>query len=380
MVKQQKVSRLEETNFSTYNLREAFINTNVEYLAALRDQALFNNYGIQVLIKIPAEDNEDILKENYVDEYSNFTNTNWIETTETVLPLFKEYRQALSDNGMQADGTDSNLALEVIIPTKLHLPRNSRIVFNEYDNKEFKIAREWMVLGTIQKQLSDTKTYSRIAHCVPARQGTTENVETKEHTIWFDNECGYLEHVETLRAQLTIWFLRNCIDNSKLKKVLSDEIQEQIPDYPQYNEQISGLVYYDTRPLHILNSGKGFKVGDKFPVIKDGKQVEIFINEAGEKLPLEIEVTGVSNVDGSLKSFILNTEKGYTEFDNDTLVVQFGNIEQFKANVEIKSIPWTIDTLQETLSANEVLNPKYLNPYEIDTVFKAKRIAINVFN
>ena len=82
-----------------------------------------------------------ILKENYVDEYSNFTNINWIETTETVLPLFKEYRQALSDNGMQADGTDRNLALEVIIPTKLHLPRNSRIVFNEYDNKEFKIAR-----------------------------------------------------------------------------------------------------------------------------------------------------------------------------------------------------------------------------------------------
>ena len=119
---------------------------------------------------------------------------------------------------------------------------------------------------------------------------------------------------------------------------------------------------------------------NNFPVIKDGKQVEIFINEAGEKLPLEIEVTGVSNVDGSLKSFILNTEKGYTEFDDDTLVVQFGNIEQFKANVEIKSIPWTIDTLQETLSANEVLNPKYLNPYEIDTVFKAKRIAINVFN
>ena len=88
MVKQQKVSRLEETNFSTYNLREAFINTNVEYLAALRDQALFNNYGIQVLIKIPAEDDEDILKENYVDEYSNFTNINWIETTETVQKVY----------------------------------------------------------------------------------------------------------------------------------------------------------------------------------------------------------------------------------------------------------------------------------------------------
>ena len=380
MVKEQKVSRLKETDFSTYNLREAFINPHVEYLAALRDQALFTNYGIQVLIKIPAADNEDLLKENYVDEYSNFTNTNWIETTETVLPLFKEYRQALSDNGMQADGTDSNLALEVAIPTKLHLPRNSRIIFNEYDNKEFKIAREWMVLGTIQKQLSDTKTYTRIAHCVPARQGTIENIETKDYTIWFDTECGNLEKIKDLRAQTTIWFTRNCINKDKIRRIFADEIQEQVLDYPQYNEQISELVYYDTRSIHIVNSGKGFNIGDRFPVIKDGKRVEVFINEKGDKIPLEIEVLSVSNIDGSLKSYKLNIEKGYTEFDNDTLVVQFGNIEQFKATVELISVPWTADVLQETLNTSEISNPKYLTPYTMETVFVAKRVAINVFS
>jgi hypothetical protein len=235
-----------------------------------------------------------------------------------------------------------------------------------------------MVLGTIQKQLSDSKTYSRIAHCVPARQGTTENIETNEHTIWFDWDCGNIEHVNTIRAQGIIWFEKSRINGMYVRKVLSDEIQEQIPDYPQFNEQISTLVYYDTRPIHIINSGKGFKVGDKYPVMANGKQVEVFISETGEKLPLEITVTNISNIDGSLKGYELNTERGYTEFDNDTLVIQFGNLKGYEATVEIISTPWTNDVYQESLEATAVLYPKYLQPYMNETVFSAKSIMINV--
>lgn len=159
-------SILNETNFSHFNLRDSYINEYVEYASTLRDEIMFSNYGILVNVRIP-------LVENDVDEYSNYVDdylTGFSESTETVVPLFKEYRQNVSVEGMSADGTDGLYPLEVLIPSKLHLPRNSRIIFNEYNSNQEQIAREWMVLGTQMKQLSNSKTYTRVANCVPARK------------------------------------------------------------------------------------------------------------------------------------------------------------------------------------------------------------------
>ena len=47
-------------------------------LAALRDEALFSNWGIKVLIRMPAKDGKIV--SNNVDEYSNHVNTEWIDT------------------------------------------------------------------------------------------------------------------------------------------------------------------------------------------------------------------------------------------------------------------------------------------------------------
>ena len=63
----------------------------------------------------------------------------------------------------------SNYPLDILIPSALHLPQNSRIILNEYDSNENRIAREWRVLSTDSKQISNSKTYARVAHCVPAR-------------------------------------------------------------------------------------------------------------------------------------------------------------------------------------------------------------------
>ena len=114
-------SRLTETDFSHINLRDAYITSYPEYAAALRDEALFSNYGIKALIKVPK-------KENNVDEYSNFVDDDFEITTESVVPKFEQYRQNVSVEGMSADGTEGLYPLEVLIPTKLHLPKNSRIV------------------------------------------------------------------------------------------------------------------------------------------------------------------------------------------------------------------------------------------------------------
>ena len=129
MTRYSNLSRLKETAFSNYNLRDAYISSITDYVSALRNEALFSNYGTKVLVRIPLTDNfEDT--DNFVDEYNNFVNIEWKDTVESVIPLFKEYRQNLSEAGMTADGIDGIYPLEVIIPTKLHLPRNSRLVFN----------------------------------------------------------------------------------------------------------------------------------------------------------------------------------------------------------------------------------------------------------
>ena len=122
MAKQVNSSRLEEIDFSRFNLRDAYITDQAEYVAALRDEALFSNYGITVMVRIPSIDS-NYLFENNVDEYSNFVDITWMDTTETVIPLFKEYRQNVSEDGMTADGTTGIYSLDVILPTKLHLPK-----------------------------------------------------------------------------------------------------------------------------------------------------------------------------------------------------------------------------------------------------------------
>lgn len=381
MTRYSNLSRLKETAFSNYNLRDAYISSITDYVSALRNEALFSNYGTKVLVRIPLTDNfEDT--DNFVDEYNNFVNIEWKDTVESVIPLFKEYRQNLSEAGMTADGIDGIYPLEVIIPTKLHLPRNSRLVFNEYDNNEFKVAREWTVLGTVQKQLSDSKTYSRIANCVPSRQSLYNNIETALGTFWFDwNKDCILNNYNNIRAQGTIWFLRNGIDNSKIKKIIQDGIWEQVPEYPQYFEQVESLMYYDSRPEHILQSTGGFNVNDTFELLDAaGNIIYIITNEdKDEKEPLELTVTKVSDI-GEILEYKLNIERGYTMFGKEGILDVIIQKEEAKATIELVSIPWVGENLQETLGAVEILAPKYIQPYQLDAVFSAKSLAISVLN
>lgn len=202
MVKLNNGSRLKETNFSEHNLRASYVDSQVEYLASLRDSVIFDNWGIKVHVRVPANDFGEVF-DNNVNEYNNFVNEEWIDTTETVVPLFKEYREVLSEAGMTADGTDAVWPLEVIIPSKLHIPRDSRIVFNEYDCEEQGISREWVVLGTVMKQLSGSKTYSRIARCVPSRQVLVNKATVCSGTFIISGKAGKLVVDDNVRAQGT---------------------------------------------------------------------------------------------------------------------------------------------------------------------------------
>lgn len=244
-------SRLKETSFSSFNLRDAYIGSQAEYVAALRDEALFSNWGIKALIKIPVTEFGDLL-ENNVDEYSNFVDTEWLDTTETVIPKFNEYRQNVSEEGMSADGTYGLYPLEILIPSKLYLPRNSRIILSEYNAREERIAREWVVLGTVQKQLSGSKTYTRIANCVPARQSLFDSSNPSIGTIWFDYNVDNYINYNDIRAQGILWFLRSGVNMSKVSKVYQDAVQEQMLDQIGYDEQIFTLLYYDDRAKNII--------------------------------------------------------------------------------------------------------------------------------
>jgi hypothetical protein len=215
-------SRLKETDFSNHNLRNSYVDSQVEYLAALRDSVIFDNYGVQVLVRVPVNEFDQLL-DNYVDEYSNFVNDRWIETTETVVPLFKEYREVLSSAGMTADGTDAVWPLEVQLPSRLHIPRDSRIVFGEYDCEENQIAREWVVLGTVMKQLSDSKTYTRIARCVPSRQVLVNSANTYEGVFWFKGEQKSPLLTGDIRSQGTLWFDNTQVLSVKVCAVTEDE-------------------------------------------------------------------------------------------------------------------------------------------------------------
>lgn len=376
MAKKQTTSRLKETDFSQYNLRDAYITEQADYIAAIRDEALFSNWGIKVLIKIPVDDFGD-LDENNVDEYSNFVDTEWLDTTETVIPKFTEYRQNVSEEGMSADGTDGLYPLEVLIPTKLHLPRNARIIFSEYNSREEKIAREWVVLGTIQKQLSGSKTYTRIANCVPARQTIFNSSNPSIGTIWFDSKVDHYSNYNNIRAHGIIWFLRSGVCMDKISKAYQDAIQEQVPDFPIFDEQLFVLLYYDDRAKHIINAGSGFKVGSEIPLTdNDGNPIMILTDfEQGIEIPLTIKITKV-NAEGGIVEYKFNTNKGYTELGPvDGMIVNVND-----AVIELAYTTWDENLYQETIDTAVIENPKYITPYRMDAVFKAKKIAVSVLN
>lgn len=204
-------SKLQETDFSQINLRDTYITSYPDYAARLRDEAIFSNYGIKAIVKTPKI-------ENNVDEYSNFVDDDFIITTESIVPKFEQYRQNVSVEGMSADGTEGLYPLEVLIPTKLHLPKNSRIVLTEYNSNEHLIAREWTVLSTEMKQLSGSKTYSRIAYCVPARQSIHRTGEfDKMYGIFYYNIHPVVEKVKTrdLRALTTFYFDHSTVHLTK---------------------------------------------------------------------------------------------------------------------------------------------------------------------
>ena len=384
MAKQVNSSRLEEIDFSRFNLRDAYITDQAEYVAALRDEALFSNYGITVMVRIPSIDS-NYLFENNVDEYSNFVDITWMDTTETVIPLFKEYRQNVSEDGMTADGTTGIYSLDVILPTKLHLPKNSRIIFNEYNSREEKIAREWVVLSTEMKQISNSKTYSRIAHCVPARKETWNNSDTPISTIWFDYKVPEKEKIikERLAAQGIIWFIKAGIDASKVRHTIVDTIDENIIIDPEYNESTNVLYYYDTRDINIIEPGVGLEIDNNYTLTdEEGNVILIQTEENGLKdIPLILTVKDIDYETGALKEYTLNLRKGYTDFGEDGKIVSFGPIDNYKAKIKLASGPWNGDIYHEEIYDKvEIENPKYIVPKQLDAVFISKKIAVSVLN
>lgn len=376
-------SRLQETSFSGFNLRDSYIQQQPEYHSFLRDDALFSNYGIKVLIRVPSY-SEDVfdLNDNNVDEYSNFVDTIWVDTTESVIPLFKEYRQNVNENGMAADGTDAVFPLEVIIPTKLYLPKNSRIIFTEYNSREEQISREWEVLGTQMKQLSGSKTYSRIANCVPARQGSFTTEELSKGTIWFDYVMKELELYNMLKAQGVLWFYAKRIDKNNIKVTRKDTIPETVELYPEYAENTSIYMYYDTRPVNIVSGGVGFLVGDTFELSdQTGKPIEIITDQEGDKQRLVLTVTETDPAIGSIKAFTLNITEGYTIFsETGTLPIQIYKNEDFPATINLACAPYKGNLYHETTEAPIISNPKTLTPYMINVVISGKKVPASVLN
>lgn len=380
MSKRNQTSRLKEVSFSSYNLRDAYISSNVSYLADLRDEALFSNYGIKVLVRIPANDDFEF-DENNVDEYSNFVTTNWIDTVESVVPRFTEYRQNVSENGMSADGTDGIYPLEVMIPTKLHLPRDSRLIFSEYDSRENEIVREWTVLGTQMKQLSGSKTYTRVANCVPSRKDTFISANTCLATIWFDHEQFYLEKSRDIRAQGNIWFVNMLPEKSLVKRSIVSDIYEDVDDDYTFVESVSNLLFYDYRPQTIVFGGYGFKTGDEID-LKDNFGNSILISETedgSKKTQLRLIVNKVNEY-GSIIDYKLNVEKGFTSFGKDgELVINIGD-SSTKASIKLTSVGFNDNEIFEKPGSDEISKPKYISVYRADAYFAGKKIAISVLS
>ena len=380
-------SRLEEIDYSQFNLRDAYITDIAEYVAALRDESLLSNFSLRALIRIPLDD-EDEITDNYVDCYSNFANVKWQDTTESIIPLFKEYRENLSVHGMTADSsTDALWPLEILIPTKLHLPRNSRIILSEYDSNEYKIAREWTVLGTQMKQLSNSKTYSRVANCVPSRQTTVDSLNAEYlGTIWFD---WFIHEVikEKLRASGIIWFYDKFVAKGGLiKKYVVDEIQEVLEHPVIYLESLNVAMGYLTAPEYILDSHTGFKVEDKVPLYIEDEEgnkspLMIAIDEDNTTVQMELVVRAVDEV-GKITKYALTPNKGYSKLSQDDKLVAIGtDTEGKQVLVNLISVQIAPSELQEVIAQQEIEEkPKYITPYTMETRFIAKKVAISVLN
>ena len=375
MAKSSSKSRLKEVDFSSYNLRDAYITDNVDYLATLRDEALFSNWGIKVLIRVPAH--EDEVADNLVDEYSNFVDIEWIDTVESVIPKFENYRLNVSDEGMSADGTEGIYPLEILLPSKLYLPRNSRIILSEHDAYENRIAREWVVLSTQIKQLSGSKTYSQIADCVPARKETYDSANTSYLSeFWFDYNIDLPVKESGVRAQGIIWFLREGVPHNNLvigKRY--DETYEEINVESQYSEYVRVPVYYDNRIKNFVDAGTNFVVGNVYELYdNDGKQLFVIIDdEENIKVPLTVTITKVGK-QGEILGFIYNVERGYTLFGRDGLLQV--KIENAILNINCTDINNQI--YQETITNLQVSSPKYIYPEKNISKFSAKRITISV--
>ena len=147
------------------------------------DGAFFDNFGVPAQIKTPKV-------ENNLDEYINYVDDDFYTVDSVVVPKFQEYRTVLSQLGQTAE---EDYPLEILIPSALHLPRNSRIILNEYDSGENKTSREWRVLTTEVKQLSNSKSYTRIAYCVPARANIyiTAKIEPSKNIVFYDDIINY---------------------------------------------------------------------------------------------------------------------------------------------------------------------------------------------
>lgn len=375
MAKSSSKSRLKEVDFSSYNLRDAYITDNVDYLATLRDEALFSNWGIKVLIRVPAHEEE--VADNLVDEYSNFVNIEWIDTVETVVPKFNDYRINVSDEGMTADGTTGVYPLEVILPSKLYLPRDSRIILSEHDAYENKIAREWVVLSTQMKQLSGSKTYTQIADCVPARKETYNGTNPSYLSeFWFDSNVEIPVKIEEVRAHGIIWFLREGISRDKMiigKRY--DETYEQLGNNSDYAEYVRVPVYYDNRTQNVINAGTGFAIDDVYNLYDDnGKQLFVVIDdEENIKVPLTIKITKVG-LNGEITGFEYNVNRGYTLFGkNGVLQVTIAT-----ATLNINCIDIYNHIYQETILTPKISSPKYVYPQNKIAKFSAKCVAISV--
>lgn len=375
MVKNSSKSRLQETDFSSYNLRDAYINESIELLAALRDEALFSNWGIKVLIRVPAH--EEDINENNVDEYSNFVDIEWIDTVESVVPKFNDYRINVSDEGMTADGTTGIYPLEILLPTKLHLPKNSRIILSEHDAYENQIAREWVVLSTQMKQLSGSKTYTQIADCVPARKETYNSVDTSYLSeFWFEYGTETPVKVEGIKAQGIIWFLREGIPRNRMvigKRY--NETYEEINYNSDYAEYVRIPVYYDNRDKNLVNCGTGFTINDVYELYdEDGKQLYVLIDdEENIRVPLSIKITKCGP-NGEILGYKYNVDKGYTLFGKDGVL----RVTIKDAILDINCIDINNYTYQETITNLKVSSPKYIYPQNKIAKISGKRIAISV--
>ena len=381
MAKYTNNSRLKETDYSAYNLRDALIQNQVEYLSTLRDEALFSNMGIKVLIKIPSNDNGDVVSNN-VDEYSNFVDTVWMDTTETVIPKFSEYRQLLNENGMTADGIDADLPLEVIIPSKLYIPRNSRLIFNEYDVNDDIVTREWVVLGTVQKQLSGSKTYTRILNCVPARQSFFASSTPSVGKIYFDiyNLTLDMYKDSDIRSIGRIWFNNTLVNTEDSFKVFHDEISEELhtpEDVSNYQEDVNIPYFYDESTYNIISKGKGFYIGQEIDLCdSNNNKISVLVDpETKERVDLKIIVKDV-DLRGGIIDFEYNVERVYTIFSN--LIAYTDKNINDSASINIRCEEYEEDIYYESIEKYTPLAPKYFTVYASESVFTSKKIAVSV--